>query len=78
IRRRIAHAVAAWLVAVALMVVFVLVTGAVALVAGPDRVALAPGGWGTSAAVLALSLAAALAGGAAANSWLRPASQGGR
>jgi len=78
IGRRMAHAMAAWVVAVALLVAFVVVTAAVAVVAGPDGVDPAPGGWRTTAAVLAMSLALTLAGGAVANSWLRPAGQGGR
>lgn len=76
IGRRIAHALAAWVVGVAIYVAFVAVTRIVDLFGGPDGAELLPDGMRTSLVALGVSLLAVLCGGALANSWLRPAGQG--
>ncbi len=78
INARIAHAVAAWAVAVAMYAAFVVLTWAVDVLGGPAHAELIPDGLRTSGAVLGVSAIAALLGGALANSWLRPGGQGSR
>jgi len=78
ISRRLAHAAAACVLAYGLYVVFVIVASLADLVGGRDRPSLIPGGWSASGAALVAAVVAAMAGGAIANSWLRPAGQGKR
>lgn len=77
IGRRIAHALAAWVVGVGIYVGFVAVTRIVDFFGGPDGAELLPDGTRSSLVALGVSLLAVLCGGALANSWLRPAGQGG-
>lgn len=71
--RRPAHAFAAGLVGYAIHACFVALAHVIDVLGGPDAPAIAPGTgreWVTAAAV---ALAAALAGGMVAHSWLTPA-----
>lgn len=76
IGRRIAHALAAWVVGIAIYVVFVVVTRLVDLFGGPEGADLVPDGLRSTVVALGVSLLAVLCGGALANSWLRPAGHG--
>ncbi len=78
IGRRAAHAAAAWGVALGLYVAFVVMSAIADILGGPDPPSVKPGGWGATLLTAAVGLLAALAGGAVANSWLRPGGQGRR
>lgn len=78
INARVAHAVAAWFVAVGIYVGFVALTWVADVVGGPAHAELVPDGATRSAAALGVSAAGMLVGGMLANSWLRPGGQGSR
>jgi hypothetical protein len=73
--RRMLHGVAAWALGYGLYAVFLVLTAALDLVGGPDRPDAFTGGAAQAASVALIGLAGALAGGASADSWLRPKSR---
>lgn len=78
IDRRAAHALASWAVGHAMWVGFVVLSAIADGLGGPDPPSLTPGGHTDTLTAAAAALAAALAGGWLANSWLRPGRQGRR
>jgi hypothetical protein len=76
--RRIRHAGYAWVVAQAIYAAFVLLAAVVDALGGPAHPDLVPGTGREWLLVNGVALGCALAGGAVANSWLRPGGQGKR
>ena len=74
--RRMLHGAGGWAFGYALYAGFIVLTVAADLVGGPHRPDAFPGGMSPGLGVALIALAAALAGGGAADSWLRPKQRG--
>ncbi|MFN8108904.1 MAG: hypothetical protein U0Y82_03540 [Thermoleophilia bacterium] len=70
--RRLPHALAGWVVSIAIALAFVLLSAAAHVFGADSEAELLPGGAGATLTTLAVGLAGCAAGGLLAHRWLRP------